>query len=94
MAHIYPYIYHGDRIIPSEEATLHIASSAVLYGLSVYTVFPILMSGGKCSVFRLSEHLARLASSAQLVGIELPDIVRDEGVFLTMIADLIRANNI
>ena len=47
MAHIYPYIYHGDRIIPSEEATLHIASSAVLYGLSVYTVFPILMSGGK-----------------------------------------------
>jgi branched-chain amino acid aminotransferase len=45
MADIYPQIYHRHAIVPADQATLHVASSAVLYGLSVYTVFPICMTG-------------------------------------------------
>ncbi len=41
MAHIYSQAYLGDQVLPLKQANLSIASSAVLYGLSVYTVFEI-----------------------------------------------------
>ncbi|MDP2656321.1 MAG: hypothetical protein Q8P11_02010 [bacterium] len=37
MAHIYDYAYFDDSIISFKDASLSIASSAVLCGLSVYT---------------------------------------------------------
>ncbi|MBC7767003.1 branched-chain amino acid aminotransferase, partial [Arenimonas sp.] len=42
MTKIHPQAYFNNKIIPIESANLSIASSAVLYGLSVYTVFPII----------------------------------------------------
>lgn len=42
MAYIYPKIWFGEGMVDADQATLHVASSAVLYGLSVYTVFPII----------------------------------------------------
>lgn len=71
MAKIYPQVYFGDKIIPLEKATLSIASSAVLYGLSVYTVFPICVDNkGKLVAFRLKDHFKRLLDSARIIGID------------------------
>lgn len=41
MAKMYDKVFYGNKIIDSSDAKISIASSAVLYGLSVYTVFPV-----------------------------------------------------
>lgn len=46
MATIYDKAFFGDKIVPTGNANLSVASSAVLYGLSVYTVMPILAIEG------------------------------------------------
>jgi len=45
MTKIHPQAYFGNVIVPFDSANVSIASSAVLYGLSVYTVFPIIVVG-------------------------------------------------
>jgi branched-chain amino acid aminotransferase len=70
MAHIYEHAYFGDRIVPMEKAQLSIASSAVLYGLSVYTVFPVCGTESRLMAFRLKDHFQRLIQSARIIGID------------------------
>ncbi len=71
MAKVYEQVYFNNRIIPLAEANLSIASSAVLYGLSVYTVFPIsLNKNGQLVAFRLIDHFQRLLDSAKIIGID------------------------
>jgi branched-chain amino acid aminotransferase len=93
MARIYPHILFGSEIIPSEKATLHVASSAVLYGLSVYTVFPVLYEGGKYRAFRLDEHMRRLVNSAKLIGIALPPECAHLDIFASKIGNLLERND-
>ena len=61
--------YFRDSFIPFREATLSIASSPVLYGLSVYTVANALWSlkQKKLYVFRLQDHFNRLINSAKIM---------------------------
>lgn len=93
MAHIYPHIWFDDRVVPSTDAQLHIGSAAVLYGLSVYTVFPILVNKDRAiSLFRIDAHLRRLQNSSHLMGIELPEICLSLESLQGVIRDLIRAN--
>jgi hypothetical protein len=40
MANPHAHVYFRDRIVPAADASVGVASSAVLYGLSDYTVFP------------------------------------------------------
>lgn len=71
MAHMYDKVYMGDKLVEAEAATLSVASSAVLYGLSVYTVFPVCMTAsGERVAFRLPEHFQRLCNSAKIIGID------------------------
>lgn len=71
MAHIYDQILFGNDIVPLEQANLSVASSAVLYGLSVYTVFPLSKNNrGELVAFRLSDHFKRLVESARIIGID------------------------
>lgn len=39
MAKLYPIIYFNGAFVSSDDTSVSVASSAVLYGLSVYTVF-------------------------------------------------------
>jgi branched-chain amino acid aminotransferase len=57
-------------LVDFSEATLHVASSAVLYGLSVYTVFPVNKTPRGMAAFRLEDHFLRLKESAHIMGIE------------------------
>ncbi len=70
MAKIYPQAYFDGKVVPLESATLNVASSAVLYGLSVYSVFPIIKTKGGLAAFRLKDHFARLINSARIIGID------------------------
>lgn len=92
MASILPKIWFHRDIVDSNQAHLHIASSAVLYGLSVYTVFPILKNGNDFFVFRLQDHLERLQNSAKLIGISLPEECSTIENFTQTIQELMQAN--
>lgn len=92
MTKIYPNAYFDNKIIPIEEANLSVASSAVLYGLSVYTVFPIVAIENKISAFRLRDHYTRLINSAKIIGIDIFDWSFEK--FTNAIKELIQANTI
>ncbi|MBA2279255.1 aminotransferase class IV [Candidatus Saccharibacteria bacterium] len=71
MARVYEKVFYGDKLVPLSEASLSVASSAVLYGLSVYTVFPVSLNNkGQLVAFRLQDHFRRLTSSAKIIGID------------------------
>ncbi len=63
-------VYFGEGLIPFKDANLSIASSAVLYGLSVYTVFPINKTEHGMAAFRLEDHFRRLQESSKIIGID------------------------
>ena len=70
MANIYPKIHFDGQLVPSSDATLHVASSAVLYGLSVYTVFHVTVNDDQYYAFRLKDHFKRLIDSCRIIGID------------------------
>jgi branched-chain amino acid aminotransferase len=95
MAHIYEQTYFDDGIKPLHEAKLSIAGSAVLYGLSVYTVFPIhTNNAGELVAFRLDEHFERLINSARIIGIDTFEKKWDKAKFLQTAKQVVAANNI
>lgn len=61
--------YFRDSFVPFNEANLSIASSPVLYGLSVYTVLAAVWSDEKQQmlIFRLRDHYKRLVNSARIM---------------------------
>lgn len=87
-------VYFGDKLVPFEQATLHVASSAVLYGLSVYTVFPVNKTAHGMAVFRLADHYKRLVQSAHIIGIDKFAKEWDEARFTQAVNQLINANSI
>ncbi len=62
-------VYLRDGFVPFKDANLSIASSPILYGLSVYTVFSANWNEeqGKLYVFRLKDHYRRLVDSARIL---------------------------
>ncbi len=61
--------FFRDSFIPFSDAHLSIASSPILYGLSVYTVLSLNWNKeeGKLYAFRLEDHFKRLVSSAKIM---------------------------
>lgn len=71
MAHVYPKFFFEDHLTDAEHASLVVTSSAVLYGLSVYTVFPVCVTvDDKLAAFRLQDHFKRLLDSAKIIGMD------------------------
>ncbi len=69
MANIAPYAYSHGTICKVSDAHLAITSSAVLYGLSIYTVISAtVLSDGSIACFRMKEHFHRLSQSAKMLG--------------------------
>jgi branched-chain amino acid aminotransferase len=95
MVKTYPKIYFDDKIVDSSKASLSVMSSAVLYGLSVYTVFPVFVGpDGKLVAFRLQDHYMRLCESAKIIGIDGFIGHWDFEKFLRATGELITSNNI
>jgi branched-chain amino acid aminotransferase len=62
-------VYLRDQFVPFEDANISIASSPVLYGLSIYTVFGVHWNEKKNNLymFRLRDHYDRLINSAKII---------------------------
>lgn len=61
--------YFRDEWVPFKDANLSVASSPVLYGLSIYTVFNVIWSSKtkQLNIFRLDQHYKRLCNSARIM---------------------------
>lgn len=93
MVKIYEKVFFEDKIIALDNARLSVASSAVLYGLSVYTVFPIFVNNkDELVAFRLDEHFNRLVDSAKIIGIDDFEKKWDLGTFTNAVKKLVKAN--
>lgn len=92
MAEPFPQVFFRDRLVPAAEAALGVATSAVLYGLSVYTVLPVHFDRGARSAFRLADHFQRMAESCKIIGMDRfePDWNVDR--FHGVLCDLLAAN--
>lgn len=92
MAKIYEQAYMGGKVVPFAEANVSVASSAVLYGLSVYTVIPLFGLEDGVAAFRVREHVKRLISSARIIGIDSHDLT--EELFLRALRETVTANGV
>lgn len=82
----------GGKLVPIEQATLSVASSAVLYGLSVYTVFPVEPTPKGLAAFRLHEHYERLVNSCRIIGIDTFEAAWPYENFIAAAKEVIAAN--
>lgn len=92
MARLYDHAYFGDSIVPISNAQLSIASSAVLYGLSVYTVFQVSATSKGLAAFRLPEHYRRLQDSARIIGLDTFDRTWSYEKFCSAVREVVKAN--
>ncbi len=62
-------VYFRDKFVPFSQANVSIASSPVLYGLSIYTVFNAIWNQKtqQLHAFRLFNHWQRLVNSARIM---------------------------
>jgi branched-chain amino acid aminotransferase len=95
MAKIYHQVFMGEGLVPLSEANLSVASSAVLYGLSVYTVFPVhTTADGRRVAFRLPDHFERLINSARIIGIDSFEPSWNYDRFKAAVSQLAAANKL
>lgn len=85
-----------DSFVPFSHANLSIASSPVLYGLSIYTVFSLNWNKEqkKLYAFRLKDHFNRLVSSAKIMDFHSFEENWNYEKFENMIFSLARKNDI
>lgn len=85
-----------DEFVPFGEAHVSIASSPVLYGLAVYTVFNVVWNDEQkeLRIFRLQDHWKRLCNSARIMGFADFAESHPYEVFEGRMKDLLKRNNV
>src|SRR3989344_2570755 len=94
MARVSGKAFFGSKIVPVADAALPVTSSAILYGLSVYTVLPVCVTEGGLAAFRVPEHFKRLVDSARIIGIDTFEPLWTEERFTAAIRELVAANDV
>ncbi|HYE58969.1 MAG TPA: branched-chain amino acid transaminase [Rhodothermales bacterium] len=67
-----PDIWFNGRLVPFEEATVHVLSHVLHYGSSVFEGIRCYHTARGSAVFRLREHMRRLVDSAKIHRMEVP----------------------
>lgn len=86
--------YLRGNYIPFKEANLSIASSSVLYGMSVYTVFNVIYKDNSLYAFRLKDHYNRLCKSAEIMGMTSFDKFITFEKFESIMKELLKKNEV
>jgi branched-chain amino acid aminotransferase len=84
-------IWHNGKLIPWDQAQIHVMSHVVHYGSSVFEGIRCYTQPNGAGIFRLPEHMARLVDSAKIYRMPLPytqnqlsaaviDVVESNGV--------------
>ncbi len=85
------YIWHDGRMVPWEQATVHVLSHALHYGSSVFEGVRVYRTPRGAAAFRLTDHIERLFASAKIYRLQIPydvatlieaskQVVRDNGL--------------
>ena len=96
--------YFRDKFVPFDQANLSIASSPMLYGLSVYTVVAANWDAtatdragqttGQLHLFRLRDHWQRLVNSARIIDFADFASVMPYDKFAQIITELVTTNDV
>ncbi|MCA9602332.1 MAG: branched-chain amino acid transaminase [Polyangiales bacterium] len=85
-------IWMDGKLVPWDEANVHILTHTLHYGLGVFEgIRCYKLTDGKSGIFRLREHIQRLAESAHIVTLTLPYSV-DE--LVDACVETVRANKL
>lgn len=82
------------KFVPFKEANVSIASSPVLYGLAVYTVFNVRYDSAKLHIFRLKDHYDRLCNSARIMDFTDFTSMMNYEQFEDAMISLLKQNNV
>jgi branched-chain amino acid aminotransferase len=85
------FIWHEGRLVPWEQATVHVLSHALHYGSSIFEGIRVYQTPQGAIGFRLTDHVRRLFHSAKIYRIKIPytrealvaacrDVVRENGL--------------
>jgi len=86
------HIWHNGDLIPWNQAQIHVMSHVVHYGSSVFEGIRCYSQGAAAAgVFRLPEHMSRLADSAKIYRMPLPYTTEQ---LSAAVVDVIEANGV
>ena len=71
------YIWFNGKLVPWEDANVHVLSHALHYGSSVFEGIRVYRTPTGSQVFRLGEHIRRLFDSAKIYRMVIPHAVED-----------------
>jgi len=84
-------IWHNGQLIPWQKANIHVMSHVIHYGSSVFEGIRCYTQPGGAGIFRLPEHMQRLADSAKIYRMPLPYSV---GQLMDAVVDVVEANGV
>ena len=84
-------IWHNGKLIPWDQAQIHVMSHVVHYGSSVFEGIRCYTQPNGAGVFRLPEHMARLVDSAKIYRMPLPYTAEQ---LSAAVVDVIEANGV
>jgi len=67
-----PYIWFNGKLVPWEQATVHVLTHALHYGSSVFEGLRAYSTPQGVAIFRLADHTRRLFDSARIYRIQVP----------------------
>ncbi|MDE3106215.1 MAG: branched-chain amino acid transaminase [Acidobacteriota bacterium] len=85
------HIWHNGNLIAWEQANIHVMSHVVHYGSSVFEGIRCYTQPNGAGIFRLAEHMQRLADSAKIYRMPLPYSVEQ---LCSAVVDLVEANEV
>ena len=67
-----PYIWFNGKLVPWEQATVHVLAHALHYGSSVFEGIRAYATPRGVAIFRLGDHTRRLFDSAKIYRLQIP----------------------
>jgi branched-chain amino acid aminotransferase len=85
------FIWHDGQLVPWREATTHVLTHSLHYGLAVFEGVRAYKTVNGTAIFRLKEHTDRLFNSAHIYRMAMP---YDKETLMAAQKEVVRANNL
>ncbi len=85
------FIWHDGKLVPWREATTHVLTHSLHYGLAVFEGLRAYKTVGGTAIFRLKEHTDRLFNSAHIYMMKIP---YDKETLMEAHKEVVRANHL
>jgi branched-chain amino acid aminotransferase len=85
------FIWHDGKLVPWREATTHVLTHSLHYGLAVFEGLRAYKTTSGTAIFRLREHTERLFNSAHIFMMKMP---YDKETLIAAQREVVRANNL